>query len=149
MRAVIQRVLNASVNVNGKTIAKINKGILVLLGVGKHDTDEDAKYLSDKIVNLRIFDDEQGKMNLSLIDIKGELLIVSQFTLFGDCRRGRRPSYSESAPPTQAKKLYEKFIEYSKKYGLKVETGTFGAYMEVSLINDGPVTLLLDSKKVF
>ncbi|MBZ4650701.1 D-aminoacyl-tRNA deacylase [Thermosipho sp. (in: thermotogales)] len=149
MRAVIQRVKNAKVEVEGKTVGKIENGLLVLLGVGKDDNKEDIKYLAEKIINLRIFDDENGKMNLSLLDIKGELLIVSQFTLYGDCRKGRRPSYSESAPPDIAKKLYEEFVNTCKNYNLKVETGEFGAHMQVSLVNDGPVTLLLDSKKVF
>ncbi|MBB6061768.1 D-tyrosyl-tRNA(Tyr) deacylase [Thermosipho japonicus] len=149
MRAVVQRVKNAKVEVEGKTVGKIENGLLVLLGVGKDDDKKDIKYLSEKIINLRIFDDENGKMNLSLLDIKGELLIVSQFTLYGDCRKGRRPSYSESASPDIAKKLYEEFVNICKNYNLKVETGEFGAHMQVSLVNDGPVTLLLDSKKVF
>ncbi|MBO8139698.1 MAG: D-tyrosyl-tRNA(Tyr) deacylase [Thermosipho sp. (in: Bacteria)] len=149
MRAVVQRVSEASVEVDNKIIGKINNGLLVLLGVGKDDSEEDIKYLAEKIIHLRIFDDKDGKMNLSLLDVNGELLIVSQFTLYGDCRRGRRPSYSESAPPEKAEKLYNLFVDFSKKSGLKVETGRFGAYMKVSLVNDGPVTLLLDSKKVF
>jgi len=149
MRAVVQRVSEASVEVDNKIIGKINNGLLVLLGVGKDDSEEDVKYLAEKIVNLRIFDDKDGKMNLSLLDVNGELLIVSQFTLYGDCRKGRRPSYSESATPEKAEKLYNLFVDFSKKSGLKVETGRFGAYMKVSLVNDGPVTLLLDSKKVF
>lgn len=149
MRAVVQRVKESKVEVDGKVIGSIGSGLLVLLGVGKEDDEKDVKYLVEKILNLRIFDDESGKMNLSLLDVKGELLVVSQFTLYGDCRRGRRPSYSESAPPENAKKLYEKFVEFSKNYGIKVETGEFGANMQVSLVNDGPVTLLLDSKKVF
>ncbi|MDK2885656.1 MAG: D-aminoacyl-tRNA deacylase [Thermosipho sp. (in: thermotogales)] len=149
MRAVVQRVNYASVEVNGEIIGKINKGLLVLLGVGKDDTEKDTEYLVEKILNLRIFDDKDGKMNLSLLDIKGELLVVSQFTLYGDCRRGRRPSYSDSAHPEKAENLYNLFVDYSKKFGIKVETGKFGAYMKVSLENDGPVTLLLDSKKGF
>ncbi|MFN3691853.1 MAG: D-aminoacyl-tRNA deacylase [Fervidobacterium sp.] len=149
MRAVVQRVNRANVSVDNKIVGKINKGIVVLLGVGNEDTLEDVKYLADKIVNLRIFDDEAGKMNLSLLDVKGEALIISQFTLFGDCRKGRRPSYSDSAPPQLAQELYEKFIEAVKSYNIRVETGIFAAHMLVTIQNDGPVTLLLDSKKVF
>ncbi|OOC42068.1 D-aminoacyl-tRNA deacylase [Thermosipho sp. 1074] len=149
MRAVIQRVNNANVEVESKIIGKIKKGILVFVGIGKEDTEKDADYLVEKILNLRIFDDKEGKMNLSLLDIKGEILIVSQFTLYGDCRRGRRPSYSNSAPPQDAEILYNYFVEKVKKYNIKVETGKFKAHMSVKLENDGPVTLLLDSKKVF
>lgn len=149
MRAVVQRVTQASVSVNNKIVGMINKGIVVLLGVGNNDTLEDVKYLADKIVNLRIFDDETGKMNLSLLDTKGEALIISQFTLFGDCRKGRRPSYSDSAPPQLAQELYEKFIQAVKSYNVPVQTGIFAAHMLVTIHNDGPVTLLLDSKKVF
>jgi D-tyrosyl-tRNA(Tyr) deacylase len=149
MRAVVQRVTKASVSVDNEVVGKISNGIVVLLGVGKDDTEEDAKYLAEKIVNLRIFDDEDGKMNLSLLDVKGQALIISQFTLYGDCRRGRRPSYSDSAPPDLAKALYEKFIELVKNYDVHVETGIFAAHMLVEIHNDGPVTLLLDSKKVF
>ncbi|ANE42133.1 D-tyrosyl-tRNA(Tyr) deacylase [Fervidobacterium ngatamarikiense] len=149
MRAVVQRVTKASVSVDNEVVGKISNGIVILLGVGKDDTEEDAKYLAEKIVNLRIFDDEDGKMNLSLLDVKGRALIISQFTLYGDCRRGRRPSYSDSAPPDLAKALYEKFIELVKNYDVHVETGIFAAHMLVEIHNDGPVTLLLDSKKVF
>lgn len=149
MRAVVQRVTKASVSVNNQIVGKINHGIVVLLGVGKEDNIEDAKYLAEKIVNLRIFDDEAGKMNLSLLDVKGEALIISQFTLYGDCRKGRRPSYIDSAEPTIAKELYEKFVELVKGYGVQVETGIFAANMQVEIHNNGPVTLLLDSKKVF
>ncbi|MGC8821067.1 MAG: D-aminoacyl-tRNA deacylase [Fervidobacterium sp.] len=149
MRAVVQRVSKASVSVDGQIVGKIGNGLVVLIGVGKDDTVDDAKYLAEKIVNLRIFDDNDGKMNLSLLDVKGEMLIVSQFTLYGDCRKGRRPSYSESAAPKIAKVLYEKFIELVKEYGLHVESGIFAAHMLVEISNDGPVTLLLDSKKVF
>uniref|UniRef100_A0A7V4KBX1 D-aminoacyl-tRNA deacylase n=1 Tax=Fervidobacterium pennivorans TaxID=93466 RepID=A0A7V4KBX1_FERPE len=149
MRAVVQRVTKASVTVDNEVIGKISNGIVILLGVGKDDTEEDAKYLAEKIVNLRIFDDENGKMNLSLLDVKGQALIISQFTLYGDCRKGRRPSYSDSAPPDLAKALYEKFIELVKNYGVHAETGIFAAHMLVEIHNDGPVTLLLDSKKVF
>ncbi|WP_448379021.1 D-aminoacyl-tRNA deacylase [Fervidobacterium sp.] len=149
MRAVVQRVAKASVTVDNEVVGKISNGIVILLGVGKDDTEEDAKYLAEKIVNLRIFDDKNGKMNLSLLDVKGQALIISQFTLYGDCRRGRRPSYSDSAPPDLAKALYEKFIELVKNYDVHVETGIFAAHMLVEIHNDGPVTLLLDSKKVF
>ncbi len=149
MRAVVQRVTKASVSVDNEVVRKISNGIVILLGVGKDDTEEDAKYLAEKIVNLRIFDDEDGKMNFSLLDVKGQALIISQFTLYGDCRRGRRPSYSDSAPPDLAKALYEKFIELVKNYDVHVETGIFAAHMLVEIHNDGPVTLLLDSKKVF
>lgn len=149
MRAVVQRVTKASVSVDNEVVGKISNGIVILLGVGKDDTEEDAKYLAEKIVNLRIFDDKDGKMNFSLLDVKGQALIISQFTLYGDCRRGRRPSYSDSAPPDLAKALYEKFIELVKNYDVHVETGIFAAHMLVEIHNDGPVTLLLDSKKVF
>jgi len=149
MRAVVQRVTKASVSVDNQIVGKISSGIVVLLGVGKDDTLEDAKYLAEKIVNLRIFDDGEGKMNLSLLDVKGEALVISQFTLYGDCRRGRRPSYSDSAPPDIANELYEKFVELVRGYNVRVETGIFAAHMLVEIHNDGPVTLLLDSKKVF
>jgi len=149
MRAVVQRVSKASVSVDSEVVGKISNGIVVLLGVGKDDTEEDVRYLADKIVNLRIFEDSEGKMNLSLLDIKGEALIISQFTLYGDCRRGRRPSYSDSASPEVAKMLYEKFIDSVKLYGIHVETGIFAADMLVEIHNNGPVTLLIDSKKVF
>ncbi|WP_448375575.1 D-aminoacyl-tRNA deacylase [Fervidobacterium sp.] len=149
MRAVVQRVSKASVSVDSEVVGKISNGIVVLLGVGKDDNEEDVRYLADKIVNLRIFEDADGKMNLSLLDIKGEALIISQFTLYGDCRRGRRPSYSDSASPEVAKTLYEKFIDSVKHYGIHVETGIFAADMLVEIHNNGPVTLLLDSKKVF
>ncbi|MFN6992134.1 MAG: D-aminoacyl-tRNA deacylase [Fervidobacterium sp.] len=149
MRAVVQRVTQASVSVDNKIVGMINNGIVVFLGVGNEDTFEDVKYLADKIVNLRIFDDEAGKMNLSLLDVKGEALIISQFTLFGDCRKGRRPSYSDSAPPQLAQELYEKFIQAVRSYNVSVQTGIFAAHMLVTIHNDGPVTLLLDSKKVF
>jgi len=149
MRAVVQRVTKASVSVDSQIVGKISSGIVVLLGVGKDDTLEDAEYLAEKIVNLRIFDDGEGKMNLSLLDVKGEALIISQFTLYGDCRRGRRPSYSDSASPDIANELYKKFVELVRNYNIRVETGIFAAHMLVEIHNDGPVTLLLDSKKVF
>jgi len=150
LRAVVQRVLEAHVNVSGETVGKIDKGILVLLGVGQNDTEKDIEWLADKVLNLRIFEDENDKMNLSLLDIKGEILVVSQFTLYGDCRKGRRPSYSSAAKPDKGNEYYEKFVKYIKDtYDVKVETGVFQADMKVHLINDGPVTLLLDSEKTF
>lgn len=149
MRAVVQRTTRASVSVEGETVGAIGKGILVLLGVGPEDTEKDAEYLAEKIINLRIFEDENGKMNISLQDIKGELLVVSQFTLYGDCRKGKRPGYDKAARPEQAVLLYEKFVEICRGYGVPVETGKFQAMMQVELVNDGPVTLLLDSKKEF
>lgn len=149
MRAVVQRVNRASVEVEGNIVGSIGKGILVLLGVEDADTDDDIKYLAEKVCNLRIFDDADGKMNLSVVDVEGELLIVSQFTLYGDCRKGRRPNYMMAAKPDYAEMMYQKFVEECKKYVNKVETGQFQAYMKVLLENDGPVTLLLDSKKNF
>lgn len=149
MRVVVQRVKTASVTVAGRITGQINSGLLVLLGISPKDTDQDIAYLSDKIVNLRIFDDDQGLMNLSLLDVKGSILVVSQFTLYGDCRKGRRPSYSKAARPEQAKGLYEQFIQAVMGHDLPVANGEFQAMMEIHLINDGPVTLLLDSKKDF
>ncbi len=149
MRAVLQRVLQAGVQINGAEQGRIARGILVFLGVGRNDTREDAVYLADKVVNLRIFPDQDDKMNLSLVQIGGELLVVSQFTLWGDCRKGRRPSYAAAAPPENARPLYEAFIERLRQHSVPVQTGEFQAMMQVYLINDGPVTLLLDSEKVF
>ncbi len=149
MRAVVQRVIKSSVVVNGKTVGQIGHGLLVFLGVGKGDTQKDVKYIADKVVNLRIFEDENGKFNLSLLDVEGEVLVVSQFTLYGDARKGRRPSFIEAALPEDAVKLYEEFIEYINEYGVKVETGVFQEHMVVHIENDGPVTILLDSKKLF
>ncbi|CAH2212630.1 D-aminoacyl-tRNA deacylase [Tepidibacter aestuarii] len=149
MRAVVQRVSNSSVTVDQNVVGKIDKGIMVLLGINDDDNSKDVEYLVDKIVNLRIFEDENEKMNLSLLDIKGELLVVSQFTLYGDCRKGRRPNFTDAAKPDKAVPLYEEFIDKAKKYGIKVETGKFGAHMKVDIMNDGPVTLLIDSKKNF
>jgi len=148
MRAVLQRVSRAGVTVAGETTGEIGNGILVFLGVSREDTDEDAKYLVAKTVNLRIFDDAEGKPNLSLIEIEGELLVVSQFTLYGDTRKGRRPSYVQAAPADDAKHLYEAFAADARKYVKKVETGCYQAMMEVELVNYGPVTILLDSKDV-
>jgi len=149
MRAVIQRVSEAKVEVDGDIIGKIGEGFLVLIGVRKDDTEEDVRYLADKVLGLRIFEDEAGKMNLSITDVKGEILAVSQFTLYGDSRKGRRPSFDEAAPLDVAEKLYELFVEEIRKSGIKVETGKFRALMDVHLINSGPVTILLDSKKLF
>ncbi len=149
MRAVVQRVLRSSVVVDGEVVGEIGKGLLVLLGVGKGDEKKDIKYIADKVVNLRIFEDENGKFNLSLLDIEGEILVVSQFTLYGDARKGRRPSFIEAALPSDALRLYEDFVEYIKEYDLKVETGVFQEHMIVHIENDGPVTILLDSKKTF
>ena len=149
MRAVLQRVSRASVSVAGETVGEIGKGILVLLGVSVKDNEADAIYLVEKTLNLRIFDDAGGKMNESLLDVKGGLLVVSQFTLFGDSRRGRRPSYIDAARPDEANRLYEFFVSEARKQLDKVETGRFQAMMDVELVNDGPVTLLLDSEKLF
>lgn len=149
MRAVIQRVSAAKVSVEQQIVGSINKGLLILLGVAQIDNKTDADYLVEKIINLRIFSDENNKMNLSLLDIKADLLVVSQFTLFGDCRRGRRPSYSDAALPKQAEELYIYFVNQAILTGINVQTGKFQAMMDVELINDGPVTILLDSKKAF
>ena len=150
MRAVVQRVKRAEVRVEGRITGKIEKGILILLGVGEDDENKDLEYMADKIMNLRIFEDDNDKMNLSVIDVGGSVLVVSQFTLYGDCRKGNRPSYSKAARPEKAKDYDDRFIEYiSNKYNIKVETGIFQASMEVDFINDGPVTLMLDSKKTF
>jgi D-tyrosyl-tRNA(Tyr) deacylase len=149
MRAVVQLVKQASVTVNGTVVAKIGPGLLVLLGVGKNDGADDAGMLAEKIARLRIFPDRDKLMNLSVLDTGGQLLVVSQFTLYGDCRRGRRPSYSDAAPPVQAEALYEMFIEKTEKLGVRVASGKFQAMMDVAFINQGPVTLLLDSEKTF
>ena len=149
MRAVIQRVSQAEVKVDADIVGKIDEGLLILLGVEKQDSDEDLKYLYDKITNLRIFEDMQGKMNLSVRDVQGQLLVVSQFTLYADCRKGRRPSFENAASPEKARMYYENFIELAKNDGFKTETGQFQAHMSVMLYNDGPVTIMLDSKKIF
>jgi D-tyrosyl-tRNA(Tyr) deacylase len=149
MRAVVQRVNKAEVRVDGRVVGAVRQGLVVLLGVGKDDTPEDAQSLADKILNLRIFDDPEGRMNLSLLDTKGQLLCVSQFTLYGDCRKGRRPSYDQAARPEVACGLYEAFAAAARAGGVTVQTGQFQAMMEVELVNDGPVTLLLDSERVF
>jgi len=146
MRAVIQRVKSASVTVENEMVGKISKGLLVFLGIAKADKTDDAEYLADKIVNLRIFEDDNRKMNRSLLDIGGEMLVVSQFTLLGDCKKGRRPSFVQAAPPDHATGLYQIFLEQVRRKDVIVETGQFQAMMDVSLINDGPVTLIVDSR---
>jgi D-tyrosyl-tRNA(Tyr) deacylase len=145
MRAVIQRVSRAKVEVEGRMTGQIGKGLLVLLGVGNGDSPREADYLLEKIINLRIFEDAAGKLNLSLQDIRGELMVISQFTLYADCRKGRRPSFTGAAPPEAAKSLYEYFLQKTKTTGLTTAAGVFQATMEVELVNSGPVTILLDS----
>ncbi len=149
MRAVVQRVKSSTVKVDNKEIGSIKKGFNVLLGISKEDTREDAVYLKDKILNLRVFEDTEGKLNKSLLDVGGELLVVSQFTLYGDCRRGRRPSFIEALGGNEAEDLYNYFVEICRKDLGKIQTGKFGADMMVNIDNDGPVTLLIDSKKNF
>ena len=149
MRAVIQRVLQAEVKVEGQQIGKIGKGLLIYLSVGKEDTVKNAQFMADKLVNLRIFADEAGKMNRSVLDIGGSILLVSNFTLHGDCRKGRRPCFDAAAEPALAQQLYEKVIELIAQQGIAVEKGAFGEYMQVSSINDGPVNFLLDSTRLF
>lgn len=149
MRAVVQRVTFSKVTVDNETVGEIKKGLNVLLGIGKEDGQKDIEYLADKIVNLRIFEDSDGKMNVSLKDVSGELLVISQFTLYGDCRKGRRPGFDKAAQPKDAENIYKQFIKECEKHGVKVETGKFQATMSVEIHNDGPVTMLLDSKKEF
>ncbi|GAA0747637.1 D-aminoacyl-tRNA deacylase [Clostridium oceanicum] len=149
MRAVVQRVKSSKVEVDGEVIGSIGKGLNVLLGISKEDSFEDIKYLKDKIVNLRIFEDENEKLNKSLLDIDGDIIIVSQFTLYGDCRKGRRPNFMGALGGNEAEKLYESFVSEVKKEVKNVATGKFGADMMVSIENDGPVTILVDSKKTF
>ena len=146
MRAVVQRVTNADVKIDGRVNGKIDNGLLVLLGVGNGDTEEDMKYIADKIIKLRIFSDENDKMNLSLEDVGGSMLVISQFTLYGDCSHGRRPYFGNAMEPVSANEMYEKFVAYIREQGLHTETGEFGADMKVSLTNDGPVTIILESK---
>jgi len=146
MRAVVQRVKSSSVTVDDRVIAEIGNGLLVLLGVAKPDKSDDADYLAEKIVNLRIFEDENGKLNRSLLSTGGQMLVVSQFTLLGNCNKGRRPSFVHAAGQDQAVKLYERFIEQVREKGVSVKTGRFRAMMEVGLVNDGPVTLIVESK---
>lgn len=146
MRAVIQRVTGAEVKIDGKTSGKIDNGLMVLLGVGNGDTEEDMKYTADKIIGMRIFSDENDKMNLSLKDVGGSMLVISQFTLYGDCSHGRRPFFGDAMEPVGANKMYEDFVAYVKEQGIHTETGEFGADMKVTLTNDGPVTIVLESK---
>jgi D-aminoacyl-tRNA deacylase len=148
MRAVVQRVSRAAVVIDGQTVGAIERGLLVLVGVTATDTPADVRWLADKLAGLRIFNDEAGKMNLSVPDVGGSLLVVSQFTLYGDCRKGRRPSFLDAAPPEIAVPLYESFVKALRSLGLPVETGRFGAMMQVELVNEGPVTLILDTKEV-
>ena len=151
MRAVVQRVAKASVTLQetNEVVGKIDKGFVVLLGVGNEDTEADSNYLAEKIANLRVFEDENGKMNLSILDVKGEILAVSQFTLFGDCRKGRRPGFTDAARPELADPLYNHFVKGLETQGVHVETGVFQTDMLVEISNDGPVTMLVDSKKLF
>lgn len=147
MRAVIQRVTKADVKIDGEVKGIIDNGFMVLLGVGKNDTVEDIKYIADKIINLRIFSDENDRMNLSLADVGGSMLVISQFTLYGDCSHGRRPYFGDAMEPDGANKMYEDFVAYIRNKGIHTETGEFGADMKVSLTNDGPVTIVIDSQK--
>ncbi|MBT3286118.1 MAG: D-tyrosyl-tRNA(Tyr) deacylase [Victivallales bacterium] len=146
MRALIQRVAEASVRIDGEVVGTIGPGILVLLGVREGDTEKEADFLAEKCLNLRIFEDEAGKMNRSVLDMEGEVLVVSQFTLYGDCRKGRRPSYTDAAPPLVSEPLYEHFVKQVRERGVHTATGRFGAMMAVSLTNDGPVTLLAEKE---
>ncbi len=149
MKALLQRVSRAAVSIAGEEVGSIGCGLVVLLGVANGDTEKDAQYLIQKIVNLRIFSDEEGKFNLSALEVRGELLLVSQFTLLADARKGRRPSFTEAAPPAQAEKLFEYFVEQARATGLKVATGRFQQHMLVEIHNDGPVTIMLDSREKF
>ena len=146
MRAVVQRVTNADVKIDGRVNGKIDDGLLVLLGVGNGDTEEDMKYIADKIIKLRIFSDENDKMNLSLEDVGGSMLVISQFTLYGDCSHGRRSYFGNAMEPVSANEMYEKLVACIREQGIHIETGEFGADMKVSLTNDGPVTIILESK---
>ncbi|MEW6003010.1 MAG: D-aminoacyl-tRNA deacylase [Nitrospirota bacterium] len=147
MKALLQRVKEAKVDTEGRPVAKIGKGLLVFLGIERGDTERDFEYLLKKVSNLRIFEDARQKMNLSIRDVNGEVLVISQFTLSADCRRGNRPSFDDAEEPEEAKEMYTKFIDRLKEEGIRVSTGEFGSYMQVYLVNDGPVTIMLDSKK--
>lgn len=146
MRVVVQRSKQAQVTVEGSAVGSIEHGLVLLVGITHDDTEQDARFAADKIAGLRIFEDETGKMNHSVLDVKGQILSVSQFTLYGDCRKGKRPNFMAAARPEQAKPLYDRFNEMLREQGLQVETGIFGAMMDVSLVNDGPVTLIVESK---
>jgi D-tyrosyl-tRNA(Tyr) deacylase len=145
MKVVLQRVSEAEVTVDGQSIGQIDRGLVLLIGIGHDDGEEQARYLAEKSVNLRIFEDQEGKMNRSLLDVGGEILAISQFTLYGDTRKGRRPGFSDAAPPEKAEPLYERFVELLREGGVKVETGRFGQHMLVRIHNDGPVTLILEA----
>lgn len=149
MRVVVQRVNRAQVSVKGEVVGAIDRGLLVLLGIGTTDTNTDLEWMAEKVTGLRIFEDEQGKMNRSVVDVDGELLVVSQFTLFGDCRKGKRPSFTDAMEPVLASQMVDEFVRLSKNAVKKVATGVFGAMMEVELVNNGPVTILLDSIRRF
>ena len=149
MRAVLTRVKSASVTIDGQVVGKIGKGFLILLGVGPNDTEKECRYLAEKALGLRIFTDENDKMNLGLADVGGEVLVISQFTLYADCRKGNRPSFTQAGDPAESKRLYELFVERARSDVAHVEAGVFGADMQVELVNDGPVTILLDSRKGF
>jgi len=149
MRAVVQRVASAQVFVDGSAVGAIGRGLAVLLGVGRRDGEMDAEYIARKVLGLRVFDDDRGRMNRSVVEVGGALLVVSQFTLFGDCRRGRRPAFDQAAPPEEARALYEATVGRLRTAGLDVRTGVFQASMALALVNDGPVTLLLDSARQF
>jgi D-tyrosyl-tRNA(Tyr) deacylase len=149
MRACVQRVSQAQVTVEGEVTGRIDRGLVVLLGVAVGDTEQDARQMAQKIVELRIFEDDAGKMNRSIAEAGGALLVVSQFTLLGDCRKGRRPSFIDAAPPEEAERLYQVFVAAAREQGMRVETGKFRTHMDVALVNDGPVTILLDSRKAF
>lgn len=149
MRAVIQRALASNVSVDGRVVGSIRRGFVVLLGVGQDDGEAEAAFMADKIANLRVFEDAEGRMNLSLLEVGGEVLLISQFTLYGDCRKGRRPSFIDAAPPEKADSLYQRVADLLRERGIPVSTGEFGAHMLVSIQNDGPVTILVDSAKTF
>ena len=149
MKVLLQRVTGASVSVGGEVVGRVGRGLVVFVGIAAGDTEKDAQYLVRKIVGLRIFSDEEGRFDLSALDMRGELLVVSQFTLLADTRKGRRPSFTEAAPPAQAGEMFERFVEQARTTGLRVETGRFQQYMQVEIHNDGPVTILLDSRGKF